>query len=85
MAYANEQRKAYLKKIEVIVKKESPIDKDMLVSRAMYDLGLTRTLAKDYVMVLANLGIIAYDKDRLLVWRGFPKAKKKFGLFRKVK
>lgn len=68
MSYVNEQRKLTQARIEVLLKSSLPLDKDKAVSLIMYNEGMKKELAKEYIKVLFDNGIIGYDKDRILIW-----------------
>ena len=68
MSYVNEQRKLTQARIEILLKASLPLDKDKAVSLIMYKEGMKKELAKEYIKVLFDNGIIGYDKDRILIW-----------------
>lgn len=69
MSYVNEQRKLTQARIQILLKKSMPLDKDKAVSLIMYNEGMKRETAKEYIKVLFDNNIIGYNKDRLLIWK----------------
>lgn len=69
MSYVNDQRILTQKRIEEILKKELPLERDKAVSLIMYELGLTQQKAREYLKVLFDMNIVTYDKERLLIWK----------------
>lgn len=69
MGYVNDQRILTQKRIETILEKNLPMERDKAVSLIMYELGLGKQKAREHIKVLFDLNIIGYNKDRLLIWK----------------
>ena len=69
MSYVNEQRKLTQMRIEELLKKHLPMDKDKAVSFIMYEEGMKKATAKEYIKVLYDNGFIGYNKERILIWK----------------
>lgn len=69
MSYVNEQRKLTQMRIEVLLKKHLPMDKDKAVSLIMYQEGMKKETAKEYIKVLFDNAFIGYNQERILIWK----------------
>ncbi len=69
MGYLNEQKKLMQLKVETILKRKLPLDRDKAVSLIMYEMGFKRSSAKEYLKVLFDIEKINYNDEGLLEWK----------------
>lgn len=70
MGHANEQRILRIKSIEELLKKRLPMDRDKTISLIMYEIGVTKEKAREYVKVIFDMERIDYNKETtMLQWK----------------
>ena len=69
MSYVNDQRILMQTRIGDILKKILPMEKDKAVSRIMFEMGMTKDKAREYMKVFFDIGFISYDKKGLIEWK----------------
>lgn len=63
MSYQNEQRILRIKRAEQILRDILPCEREKALSKICYEMGLTKKVAKEYMKLLFDNGIILYDKE----------------------